>query len=70
MAQKSGNPRVVWKALTEKAGGDASAMLSTQQFSDAVKFIGTGIQLQACDVQIAFESGDPISFERFNNFCS
>ena len=45
-------------------------MLSTQQFSDAVKFIGTGIQLQACDVQIAFESGDPISFERFNNFCS
>ena len=63
LSQKSGQPRFVWKVLS------AAEALSPSEFCDAVKGIGTGIQLEPIDVEIAFGGSESITFERFVAFC-
>ena len=67
VAQKSGRPRLVWKGLT--GPDNANLALSPADFCTSIKGTGTGIQLEPCDVVIAFGSSEPITFERFLIFC-
>lgn len=65
--ERSDNPRRSWKALCESAGVDRCSSLTAQQFGFALKYFGTGIQLEECDCRIVL--GDaPIDFERFSAF--
>ena len=68
--QKSTNPRRVWAAVVEAAGRNAGDALDLAAFTIAVKGLGTGIQLEPVDVQIAFGLGsdDTISLGTLVDF--
>ena len=63
------NSRLTWKAICEKGGATSGAVFTTwEQFALGVKSLGTGVVLEACDVEIAFGSNgdaDGVSFEQF-----
>ena len=63
------NPRLTWKAIVDKGGAPPGALTTTwEQFSLGVKSLGTGVVLEACDVEVAFGDGrdsDGVSFEQF-----
>jgi len=52
------SPRILWRVLCDSAapgGSDYStATLNLEPFSAALKHLGTGVQLEACDVEVAF----------------
>jgi hypothetical protein len=60
----------LWRFLCDSSEADSSEALSLEAFCYAIKKLGTGIQLTADDVAIAFESEDNLTFERFAAFCA
>ena len=66
--QKSTNPRVSWRFICTAAGIDIGQSLDIEKFTVAVKSFGTGIQLEPCDVQIAFDCDDQIDFALYSAF--
>ena len=71
LEERSGNPRVTWRALTTSAGTGSSEGMSVEQFAAALKGLGTGIQVTAGDVEIALGGkceGGVVSFAMFRAF--
>ena len=65
LEQKASNRRLQWRALCSSASVDPSSSLTTAQFCAAVKGFGSGIQLQACDVQLVLGGDGPITVQSF-----
>jgi len=55
--------------LTERAGLESSAIaIPVAEFANALKGLGTGIQLEACDIELAFGSEEDVTFESFSEY--
>ena len=65
--ERSDNPRKVWSALCASARVDVNKSLSTEQFTKALKYTGTGIQLTRGDTELVLGAED-ITFARFQAF--
>ena len=65
--ERSDNPRKVWSALCASARVDVNKSLSTEQFTKALKYTGTGIQLTQGDTELVLGTED-LTFARFQAF--
>ena len=65
--ERSDNPRKVWAALCASARVEVNSSLSTEQFTKALKYTGTGIQLTRGDTELVLGAED-ITFARFRAF--
>ncbi len=65
--ERSDNPRKVWAALCASARVEVNSSLTTQQFTTALKYTGTGIQLTCGDTELVL-GAEPLTFARFQAF--
>jgi hypothetical protein len=65
--ERSDNPRKVWAALCASARVEVNASLTTEQFTKALKYTGTGIQLTRGDTELVLGT-EPLTFARFQAF--
>ena len=65
--ERGDNPRKVWAALCASARVEVNNGLSTEQFTKALKYTGTGIQLTRGDTELVLGAED-ITFARFQAF--
>ena len=65
--ERSDNPRKVWAALCASARVEVNSSLTTEQFTKALKYTGTGIQLTPGDTELVL-GADPLTFARFQAF--
>ena len=65
--ERSDNPRKVWAALCASARVEVNASLTTEQFTTALKYTGTGIQLTRGDTELVLGTED-LTFARFQAF--
>ena len=65
--ERSDNPRKVWAALCASARVEVNSSLTTEQFTTALKYTGTGIQLTRGDTELVLGAED-ITFARFQAF--
>ena len=65
--ERSDNPRKVWAALCASARVEVNASLSTEEFTTALKYTGTGIQLTRGDTELVL-GAEPLTFARFQEF--
>jgi hypothetical protein len=65
--ERSDNPRKVWAALCASARVEVTSHLTTEEFTTALKYTGTGIQLTCGDSELVLGS-EPIDFARFRAF--
>ena len=67
--ERSDNPRVVWNAMlvSTRLQSSSDATFTSEQFSNALKRFGTGIQLTQIDVELILGTA-PISFAQFTAF--
>lgn len=65
--ERSDNPRRSWQALCKSANVPHSEALTPEQFGFSLKYFGTGIQLETCDVVLVLGEG-AIDFQRFTEF--
>ena len=65
--ERSDNPRKVWAALCASARVELNSSLTTEQFTKALKYTGTGIQLTPGDTELVL-GADPLTFARFQAF--
>jgi len=67
LEERSDNPRVTWQALCKSASSDIADSLELPVLCQALKYFGTGIQLTPDDLEIAFDSPEPVDFARFKD---
>ena len=65
--ERSDNPRKVWAALCASARVEVNASLTIEEFTKALKYTGTGIQLTCGDTQLVL-GAEPLTFARFQAF--
>ena len=65
--ERSDNPRKVWAALCASARVEVNSCLTTEQFTKALKYTGTGIQLTQGDTELVL-GAEPLTFARFQTF--
>ena len=65
--ERSDNPRKVWAALCASARVEVNSSLTTEQFTTALKYTGTGIQLTRGDTELVLGTED-LTFARFQAF--
>ena len=65
--ERSDNPRKVWAALCASARVQVNESLTTEQFTTALKYTGTGIQLTPGDTELVL-GAEPLTFARFQAF--
>ena len=65
--ERSDNPRKVWAALCASARVEVNSSLTTEQFTKALKYTGTGIQLTRGDTELVL-GAEPLTFARFQAF--
>ena len=65
--ERSDNPRKVWAALCASARVEVNSSLTTEQFTKALKYTGTGIQLTQGDTELVLGTED-LTFARFQAF--
>ena len=65
--ERSDNPRKVWAALCASARVEVNSSLTTEQFTKALKYTGTGIQLTQGDTELVLGT-EPLTFARFQKF--
>ncbi len=66
--QSASNPRAAWRLISTSVGVDGSSSIELSDFCSAVKGLGTGIQLEPCDIELAFGGPGPVDFGRFATF--
>ena len=65
--ERSDNPRKVWAALCASARVEVNSSLTTEEFTKALKYTGTGIQLTPGDTELVL-GAEPLTFARFQKF--
>ena len=65
--ERSDNPRKVWAALCASARVEVNSSLTTEEFTKALKYTGTGIQLTPGDTELVL-GAEPLTFARFQTF--
>ena len=65
--ERSDNPRKVWAALCASARVEVNSSLTTEEFTKALKYTGTGIQLTRSDTELVLGTED-LTFARFQAF--
>ena len=65
--ERSDNPRKVWSALCASARVEVNASLTIEEFTKALKYTGTGIQLTPGDTELVL-GAEPLTFARFQSF--
>ena len=65
--ERSDNPRKVWAALCASARVEVNASLTIEEFTKALKYTGTGIQLTRGDTELVL-GAEPLTFARFQAF--
>ena len=65
--ERSDNPRKVWAALCASARVEVNSSLTTEEFTKALKYTGTGIQLTRGDTELVLGTED-LTFARFQAF--
>ena len=65
--ERSDNPRKVWSALCASARVEVNASLTIEEFTKALKYTGTGIQLTPGDTELVL-GAEPLTFARFQAF--
>ena len=65
--ERSDNPRKVWSALCASARVEVNASLTIEEFTKALKYTGTGIQLTRGDTELVL-GAEPLTFARFQAF--
>ena len=65
--ERSDNPRKVWAALCASARVEVNSSLTTEEFTKALKYTGTGIQLTPGDTELVL-GAEPLTFARFQAF--
>ena len=65
--ERSDNPRNVWAALCASARVEVNASLTIEEFTKALKYTGTGIQLTRGDTELVL-GAEPLTFARFQAF--
>jgi cobalamin biosynthesis protein CobD/CbiB len=69
LLQKYQNPRAAWRSICTAANNhDPSEPLSLAAFALSVKTVGTGIQLDVSDCEVAFGSDADIDYDAFAEF--
>jgi hypothetical protein len=59
------NPRLQWQFICDFAKVPRDSSITTEVFSDVVKCFGSGIQLQACDVNLMFGTAEDITYNGY-----